>query len=85
MPGEDYKALYDYECAECGFVDEYIVLYKERDKLGVFLCPECDAFLRRKMPRPAYQGDKYQMKAVLSNGETVAGHFGKEAPRRRKK
>ncbi len=75
-------SLYEFSC-ECGNTTEYLVPSSERNTRK-FKCPKCRRLMKREVGRPVLHGEKYQMKAILSSGEKVAGHFGKEAPRRRK-
>lgn len=76
--------LYTYVC-ECGNEEEHLVLMDSRDSIELD-CSRCGKRLKRIVDgAPALHGEKYQMKAVMSDGSHVAGHFGKEAPRVRKK
>ena len=75
--------LYDYECKGCGGKAEFFVSIKYRDEAR-FYCEECGKDMKRIIAgAPPYHGEPYQMKAILSNGQKVAGHFGKEAKRNR--
>lgn len=67
-------ALYDYTC-ECGFTEEYLVPYQERDTKEIE-CPECGKVMKREMPMAQLHGDKYHMQAITHAGEHVKGHFG---------
>lgn len=76
--------LYDYQCEKCEHVFETMVPLCEVDNARY--CAKCGGLLARIVTSPpALHGEGYQMKAILSNGQKVKGHFGKAAPLRRKK
>ena len=74
--------VYKYECG-CGWAgDKMFIPYDDRNKQK---CPECSKELG--VPIPAFSAvgaEPYQMKAILSDGSTVKGHFGREAKRSKK-
>jgi len=77
--------LYDFRCRDCGFISEHLVAMEQRDTATV-LCGHC---LGGNMSwviaqAPVLGKERYQMKAVLNDGQHVAGHFGKSAPLYRK-
>lgn len=74
--------MYDYECPICEWADEIQCKIADRGKQS---CPVCSSRLPHPLilQAPAHHGPAYQMKAVLSNGEHIKGHFGKEAKRRK--
>lgn len=74
--------IYTYSCKN-GHRCEQVRKVSERDH--VWRCPQCWAVLQRVMDLPAPARDAYQTRAIMVNGSTVAGHFGKEARRRRSK
>ena len=76
--------MYTYQCS-CGFSKEELVTIAERNLVN-FVCSDCGKKLKRIIDgAPMYAGEPYQMQAVLADGSKVKGHFGKEAPRVRKK
>lgn len=73
---------YDYECESCGWTGEILMVpYEERHKQPCFGCGE---LLKLGVGFRAIAGTPYQMKAVMTDGSHVKGHFGKEAKRRSK-
>ena len=74
--------LYTFRC-ECGAEQDQLAEIADRDSL-VIVC-KCGKRMKRVPASPQLHGEGYQMKAILEDGSKVAGHFGKEAPRRRKK
>jgi len=73
--------LYGFNC-ECGAYAEIMLSISERDH--EMLCPKCSRPMQREIAAPALHGEPYQMQAILGDGSKVKGHFGREAPRRRK-
>jgi len=72
--------LYDYECTQCGERFEQLVPIDLRN-VGLVVCPICGTVAKLVIATPPKLGkERYQMKAVLSDGQHVAGHFGKSAP-----
>ena len=77
--------LHTYECLECPWTGDRVVKSEDRDKQ---YCPECWGPLKREeisMTAPPNTDGEYQMKAVLSSGKEVEGHFGAPAKKRKKK
>jgi len=72
--------LYTFRC-ECGFSDEYFLQMAKRNT-AVLLCEQCGRTLQRVVDLPVIGKPAYQMKAIMSNGQRVAGHFGKMAKKR---
>lgn len=73
--------MYSYRCAGCEKLFEHIQAYHERDN-----APRCTC--GGKLIRAAVEGftpgkSVYQMQAVLKNGQHIAGHFGKDAVRKK--
>lgn len=74
--------LYAFTC-ECGYEDDFFLEVDSRNER--LKCPKCQEVMRRVLTAPKYHGEPYQMRAILSDGSRVAGHFGREAPRMRGK
>ena len=79
--------LYDYVCQSCDKVVELNVPYEKRDARRKH--KGCGGKLKREWLKPPTDGSAaYEMQAVMYKGEQkvthMKGHFGKEAPRRRK-
>ena len=72
--------LYVYACA-CGHEAEHLADIADRDKTR--LCP-CGKRLKRQMTMPTLH-EAYVMKAIMSDGRKIAGRFGREDKRLRKK
>jgi len=73
--------VYDYECPNCCWMGEmWQVPYSER---GNQSCPICSGRLGFPVIKkaPVINPSGFQMGAILSNGEKIKGHFGKEAKR----
>lgn len=73
--------VYDYECPHCAWEGEmWQVTYSER---GNQSCPICNGRLGFPVMKkaPVMHQPGFQMSAVLSNGEKIKGHFGKDAKR----
>lgn len=76
--------VYTYDCDNCARVVDVIVSYADRD--GTHLCSVCKGeLIRRGVSGFRLGKPRYQMAAVLPNGDHIPGHFGKDASRRRKK
>lgn len=75
--------IFDFRCDACGgeLMDWPA---KSGEAVG---CPECGAEMRRELSMPSNLRPDYgyQSAAILSNGAKVKGHWGKSAPRSRKK
>lgn len=77
--------LYTYQCPKCRTIDEHLVTYTERDTSG-FVCSKCGGPVERSgVEHFALGKEPYQPGAVLSNGAKVKGHFGKEAPLKKRR
>jgi predicted nucleic acid-binding Zn ribbon protein len=74
--------LYTYKC-ECGYEEEEIVSYEERDTIYIS-CEKCGKKLCRGIDAPKIGSEPYKMKAVMRDGSHVKGHFGKTAKRDKK-
>lgn len=75
--------IYTYFCRSCGHELERICKYEER--LQEVQCPGCGNNVRwQGLELPTFPKDRPKMGAIMSNGDRVVGHFGKEAKRRRK-
>ena len=69
--------IYSFQC-ECGVTEEHLLKYDERD--SEFTCPSCGEPMQRSPVEKFRLGkEAYQCKAILNNGDHIAGHFGKEA------
>lgn len=76
--------IYTFTCPSCGLEFEGICSWMERDT-GV-ACPKCKTVSKwRGVDAASTPKDRGSMGAILSNGDRVSGHFGKEAVRRRKR
>lgn len=71
--------MYQYECPN-GHEVELLIFYSDRD--NAMQCEECGEALAR-VPTPVRTVTRHQAGAVLSNGSTVRGHWGKDAPKKR--
>lgn len=56
--------------------------YEERDL--EYHCPDCQVAMVRVFGAPVIGKPAFQMKAILSTGEKIGGHFGKAAKREKK-
>ena len=71
--------VYSYTCEECGPC-ESICSYAERDNQK---CDSCGRIMMRAGVEYFRLGQpSYQMKAIMGNGEKVAGHFNRVAPKK---
>jgi hypothetical protein len=82
--------MYTYQCQRCGSILESFFPVQERDDPWYCLGDSgyddglCGGLLKRVgLDLPNVGSPAYQMKAILSNGAKVAGHFGKDAKRKR--
>ncbi|MFA4944407.1 MAG: FmdB family zinc ribbon protein [Lentisphaeria bacterium] len=75
--------LYQYECEVCHLEEEHQVSIQERDT--EFTCPNCGGKMTRQVTAAKIGREKVGMGVILSDGSRVRGHFGREAPRARKK
>jgi predicted nucleic acid-binding Zn ribbon protein len=83
--GAKQMPLYTYRCQKCQRLVELIVKYKYRDQPWTHE-DECGGKLVREgLELPTIGKSGFQTKAVLSDGSHLAGHFGKEASRRKKR
>lgn len=75
--------IYSFRCRQCGRMVEQVLKYADRDKPSAH--EDCGGALEREGVELFRSGKEgYQVKAVMADGSHVAGHFGKEASRRRK-
>jgi predicted nucleic acid-binding Zn ribbon protein len=73
---------YDYKCFSCGWTGEILqVPYEERNDQPCFWCGKP---LSLQVGFRAVGAESYQMKAVMTDGSHVKGHFGKDAKRKRR-
>ena len=88
--------IYSYRCRQCGLIEDHVVSYVDRDKFmqhdGPYECSrnyrdKCGGSLERVegLELPTLGKPSFQTQAVLANGDHIAGHFGKEAVRRKRK
>ena len=71
--------IYTFNCPSCGCSFESIHNLKNRPSK---LKCACGKFAKRQgIELVTIAKEGYQMKAIMSNGEHVTGHFGKEAKR----
>ena len=73
--------MYSYAC-ECGHTEERLVAVDQRNNRPK--CPKCGTRLKRQMTTASIH-KAYHMGVVMSDGSRVAGRFGKEDRRLRKK
>lgn len=76
--------MYIFLCVACSNEEEHLADIKDRDKVKLE-CSKCGSRLKRVPAAANFDVNPYHMKAVLNNGQHVAGHFGKSAPLLRKK
>lgn len=74
--------MYKYAC-ECGHEEDRLVPMNKRDTVRP-KCPNCGKRLKRQMTTASIH-EAYHMGVVMSDGSRVAGRFGKEDRRLRKK
>lgn len=89
--------MYDYECQRCGDWVDMRVEYDERDDKRTHGSVGEDIQCRGQLKRgwrpaskaPAQVSEGYEMKGIVYNGEQkvghVAGNFGRDAPKRRRR
>jgi hypothetical protein len=82
--------MYTYQCQRCGVKVEDLVSVKDRDDPWYCLADSghddglCGGLLKRVgLDLPNVGSAAYQMQAILPNGAKVAGHFGKDAKRKK--
>ena len=75
--------LYTYHCEKCGYEEEEIVPYEERDTVLV-MCHKCSKAMKRGIDGAKLGSPAYQMQAVMNDGSHVKGHFNKDAKRDKK-
>jgi putative FmdB family regulatory protein len=76
--------VYTFDCESCGSTSDEIVSYRLRD-IEPVACRSCGVGMRRRGISGFRLGKaRYQMAAVLPNGDHIPGHFGKDARRRRR-
>ena len=73
--------IYTFNC-ECGNVLEEICKYEDIPAKKKCACGKFAKKQGIELVTIAKEG--YQMKAIMDNGEHIAGHFGKEAKRSKK-
>lgn len=73
---------YLFLCDKCESYTEIILPMADRDSEQ--RCVTCDAVLERQLTTANFSG-VYQAGAIMTDGSFVPGHFGKSAPRLRKK
>lgn len=90
--------IYTYRCRQCGLPVECVVSYADRDKpmqhegsnelerTDPAYRERCGGGLEREegLESPTIGKPAFQSAAVLGNGDHLKGHFGKEAPRRKR-
>lgn len=72
---------YEYECTECDWSG---TIWHSMSDDTTRDC-ECGANLERTISMPGTAPDRFQMEAVLTNGQRVAGHFGRTDRKNRNK
>lgn len=70
--------LYSFYCEKCDNEFEEIV----SPDIKEWGCPDCGEISKRKLSFPNIGKEKYQMSAIMPNGERVKGHFGKMADKK---
>ena len=70
--------IYTFKCPDCDFAEETIATIDERDTIKIS-CPKCCTFMIRAVDAPNIGKPAHQMGAILDNGKTVYGEFGKSA------
>lgn len=74
--------MYPFAC-ECGHTEDRLVAMDKRDTVRP-KCPDCGKRLKRQMTTASLH-EVFQMKAVMHDGSRVAGRWGREDKRLRKK
>lgn len=72
--------MYTFKC-KCGCEEENLVTIGQRDSVQ-FFCPECGEVMKRGVDAPTLGKPAHQMHAIMSDGQKVAGHFGKLAKKK---
>jgi putative FmdB family regulatory protein len=70
--------LYTYACPSCGFESEEVVKFEEIASAKVE-CQKCHSAMVRAIDAPKIGKPRHQNRAILGNGRTLAGEFGKTA------
>ena len=73
--------LYTFYCPKCLVEDELLLSLREYENFSE-KCEDCGEPLKRRMDAANFDCNPYQMKAVMSDGRHVAGHFGKSAKKK---
>jgi len=73
--------LYTFVCESCGFEEEALLSVSERNTTDN-RCADCGQTMVRRIDAVNFKTDPYQMKAILSDGQHVPGHFGKTAKKK---
>ena len=74
--------FYTYQCGTCRVVRDHVASIADREKPQA--C-ECGGSMKRRGPEGCVVGSPaHQMGAIFSDGSRSAGHFGKDAKRKRK-
>ena len=68
-------------CSSCGKEEEHLVSLEARNTEQI-KCSECGELMVRGVDAPVIGKSAYQMKAVMSDGSHVSGHFGKAAKKK---
>jgi len=71
--------MYQYRCPKCSLCVEHNIPIAERDTRKIVCGYCCSQLERDKVYAVATAGPRFEMQAVLGNGDHVKGHFGKEA------
>jgi len=72
--------MYTFECQTCGEQEVILRAIKNRDNDKH--CLICGQLMERLMDVPTLGKPAYQMGAVMADGRTVSGHFGKSAKKK---
>jgi hypothetical protein len=67
---------YDTRCSACG---NESTQFTSISRIGDLVCESCESPVEIMIGEPTYGQPKHQTHAVLSNGQKVAGQFGRAA------
>ena len=66
-------ALYEYQCDNCGNVEEEIREVDDRNNLKS--CTKCDSVMRKLINAPAAIVFPFKLNAISSSGRKIPGKF----------
>jgi len=73
--------LYEYSCQKGHYAE---VLTRLSDREAAVCCCVCGAEMARLPSAPTLGKPAFQSGAILGDGQVIKGHWGKDAPRKRK-